>query len=514
MKIAITINEILIPKKLFSAKLDKELEYDSALPDYCPDIARLIKVDCTPFTENCNIENGKATVNGKAVYDVLYETDYKNRLRCCTFTQDFSLSVPVPSGAENPYAFCNCSCEKISCKLLSPRRLLLKSSLSAAMTMEGDISAKALNVTDGKDIFFRKKTIGFEGRTSLYTENFHFSDSLGLAQSEKSIGEIVCGTVTLQPPQTVYSPSRAEIKTTALIHALCEEENNEGKYFMALKSIPVNIELQNDAIEDFKHISAELEATDIQLSPELDQYGESRMIKASFSVTANLKINEPKAFTVADDMFEKDFDSTLIKGTTKMPQLFNQTESGFSAEGKLPVMNPKPETILDANSKDYGAIIEKAEGGINVSGNFITTLLTETQEGIFSFDHSVPYNQFVAMEFPESGGDISAKTYPVETIATLHSDGSATARIIAITKITVCNETEETFVSEVSKRIPREAVNEGASLVYCFPQQGENLWSVAKLYRASPDEISKANPKLFDESGAIISNGEPILIKS
>ncbi len=514
MKIAITINEILIPKKLFSAKLDKELEFDSALPDYCPDIARLIKVDCTPFTEGCNMENGKVVVNGKAVYDVLYETDYKNRLRCCTFAQDFSVSVPIPAGAENPYAFCNCGCERISCKLLSPRRLLLKASLWADMTMEGDLPAKALNVDEGRDIFFKKKTIGFEGRTALYNESFHFSDSLGLAQSEKSIGEIVCGTVTLQPPQAVYSPSRAEIKTTALVHALCEEENNEGKYFMVLKSIPVNIEMQNDAIEDFKHISAELTATDIELAPELDQYGESRMIKASFSVSVNLKINEPKAFTVADDMFEKEFDSSFTMGTAKMPQLFAQTESGFSAEGKLPVMNPKPEAILDANSKDYGATIERADGGINVSGNFITTLLAETQEGIFSFDHSVPYNQFVAMELPKNGGDISVKTYPMETIATLHSDGSATARIIAITKITVHDEAEEIFVSEVSKRIPRENVKEGASLVYCFPQQGEDLWSVAKLYRASPEDISKANPKIFDESGAIISKGEPILIKS
>lgn len=203
MKIAITINEILIPKKLFSAKLDKELEFDSALPDYCPDIARLIKVDCTPFTEGCNMENGKVVVNGKAVYDVLYETDYKNRLRCCTFAQDFSISVPIPAGAENPYAFCNCGCERISCKLLSPRRLLLKASLWADMTMEGDLPAKALNVDEGRDIFFKKKTIGFEGRTALYNESFHFSDSLGLAQSEKSIGEIVCGTVTLQPPQAV-----------------------------------------------------------------------------------------------------------------------------------------------------------------------------------------------------------------------------------------------------------------------------------------------------------------------
>ena len=93
---SIITNEILIPKKIFSSKVDKDLDFDSSLPDFCPDIARIVKVDCTPFSESCTISDGKAVLKGKVVYDILYETDYKNRLRCCNFTQEFSHSVPIP----------------------------------------------------------------------------------------------------------------------------------------------------------------------------------------------------------------------------------------------------------------------------------------------------------------------------------------------------------------------------------------------------------------------------------
>lgn len=512
---AVTTNEILIPKKIFSSRIDKDLEFDSALPEYCPDIARIVKVDCTPFTESCDCADGKATVKGKAVYDILYETDYKNRLRCCSFTQEFSQSIPIPrSGAADISAFCSVRCERIGCKLLSPRRVVVKSTLGAQFDIEGEIPVKAVAVSENKETFFRKKTVGFHGRTRLHEGNYKFGDQLALAQSEKSIGEIVCGNVTLQAPQVTISPERAEIKSVATVHALCEEENGEGKYFMSLKTLPISIEYTNDAIEDFKHITVDLEPCDAEFSPELDQYGENRIIKAAFSVKMSMRINEPKACTVADDMFEKGYDSVPIKGSVSMPHLHSQTETGFSAEAKPGAMMPKPEAILDSGARDYGSAVERTEGGVTVSGAFIVTLLADTAEGIHSFDHSIPYSQFIPLELPEGNVSVVADTTPSEVITTLHSDGSATVRVIASARIYVYTESEEEFITEITKRTARQAADDGVMLVYCFPKKDEDLWSIAKLYRTDPDSIADTNPSYFDESGKPIDCGKPILINA
>ena len=511
---AITTSDLLIPKKVISTKIDKELEFDSPLPEYCPDIARIIKVDCTPFAEGCSIADGKVTVTGKAVYDVLYETDYKSRLRCCNFTQEFSQSIPIPrSDAENITAFCDIVCEKIGCKLLSPRRLVVKSTLNAHFEIEGESSVKALSVNEDKETFFRKKTIGFDGRTLLHEGNYKFGDSLPLAQSEKSIGEIICGNVVLQAPQITLSPGRAEIKSSASVHALCEEEDSEGKYFMSVKTLPINIEYTNDAIEDYKNISVTLEASDAEFSPELDQYGESRVIKTSFGVKMCMKINEPKAYTVAEDMFEKDFDSIPVVANAVLPHLSSKNETSFSAESKLSPMTPQPETLLDSSARDYGSTVEVNEDGITVDGAFIVTLLADTAEGIQSFDHSIPYRQFIPLELPQCKTSVVADTTPLEVISTLHSDGSATVRVIATARVYIYTESEETFISEVTKRTSREAADESSMLIYCFPKKDEDLWSIAKLYRADPESIIVANPNRFDNMGTLLESGKPILIK-
>ena len=486
---SISTYEISVPKKIYSPTVDKDLEFDSTLPEHCPDIARIIKVDCTPFVESCTISDGQSTVIGKAVYDLLYETDYKNRLRCCSFTQDFSISTPISKGdISNLSAFSRVCCEKISCRLLSPRRVIIKSSLCADFDIEGESICKAIAIDEDGETFFRKKTVGFDGRESIYQSDYSFSELLPLAQSEKCIGEIVCGSITLQSPQINIQNGIAEIRTTATIHTLCEEENNEGKYYASAKTMPLNIEYQNEAIGDYKSIRTELIPFGAEFVPELDQYGESRVIKTSFSIRVNMHISEPKAYSVADDMFEKNHDSTPVVASISLPH-----------------------TIAKSSVRDFGTTVEITDEGAVLSGNLIATLLVDTAEGIYSFDHPIPFRQILG-DFSDRDDVVTATTGPFDSVVTLHSDGSASLRIISDAQLFVRAESKESFLSDVSKRTPRQVESEDSVLIYCFPKKNEDLWSVAKLYRVDPESITTANPNRFDEQGIITDSGKPILI--
>lgn len=515
MKIGITTNEILIPKKIFSSTVDKDLELDAPVPEYCPDIARIVKVDCTPFVEGCDVADGKAAVRGRVVYDVLYETDYKNRLRCVSFTQELAHTLALPrTDASNADADCFISCERIGCRLLSPRRLIIKATLGIRLDVEGETTLSALSVNEDESTFFRKKTIGFDGRTKRHTEVFKFGDSLPLAQSEKSIGEIVCGSISLQPPQLVVSQGRAEIRTTATLHALYEEENGEGRYLTTQKSFPITLEHQNGDIEDFKRISVKLEPFDAEFTPELDQYGESRVIKTSFSVGMKLHVTEPKAYTVAEDVFERGYDSTPVMGKVSLPYRSAFGESAFSEEAKIPASIPKAVSLLDASARDGGGNAELSDGGVTVKGVFLVTLLSETAEGITSNDVSLPYSRFFALELPESVSFVAHETEIAEVIPTFHSDGSATVKVIASARISAYSEKEEELVTSLTKRVARESSDDVPSLVFCYPSKGERLWDIAKLYRASPESIRSSNPSCFDEQGVAQDTCTPILIKA
>ncbi len=471
-------------------------------------------MDCTPFCEACELDDAKATAKGRVVYDVLYETDYKSRLRCCSFTQEFSQSVPISKSDKQPInAFCNITCERINCKLLSPRRIVIKTTLGTQFEIEGISSLKALAVNEDTDTFFRKKEVHCEGQTELYEEAYHFSESFPLSQNEKCIGEIVCGSISLQRPQVTVSNGQADIKTIASIHTLCEEENNEGRYYMSVKTMPINIEYQNSAIDADKRLSVTLEPSGAEFSQELDQYGENRIIKMEFSVKMKLKASCETEYALATDMFEKEFDGVNIVSTASFPTLFSKTDIGFSEEMKTEPLMPLPVNILDTTVVCRGTSVEKTESGVFANGVFSVTMLYESEEGIQSADRVIQFEREFALDLPEAEPDIVAETYPIEVQSTLHSDGSVSLRVVASTNIAVYAENEESFISDVAKRTSIEADDESCSMIYCFPKEGEDIWDIAKYYRACPDTILDMNRSLFDENRKAIAQGKPILIK-
>lgn len=511
---AIITNEIAVPKKLFGAKVDKELEFDSQIPEFCPDIARLIKVDCTPFAESCEIDDSKAVVKGKAVYDVLYETDYKSRLRCCSFTQEFTQSIPLPrTNTENTSAFCKVGCERINCKLLSPRRLVIKATLGTALEAEGSTPVKVVAVSEDKDTFFCNKTLTYEGESVHFTETYRFGDSFPLTQSEKAIGETVCGNIYLQQPQLTLSEGHAEIKSVASVHVLCEEESNEGRYYVSVKTLPINIDYANELIDSEKHISVMLDVVSPEFSHELDQYGESRVIKADFSVRMQMKLNSQEEFSVADDVFEKEFDGTPVVSSAILPKLFSVSDIGFSEEDKIDPLMPSAVNILDTSVKCRSGSVGTNEEGVTASGSFIVTMIYESEDGIHSIDKSIPFDRSFPCELPDHGVAVSAETYPIEIQSSLHPDGSVSLRVVASTRVSIFSETEESFVSDVIKRTPCKRPTEDCTLVYCFPKEGEPLWEIAKHYKVSPKSILDANRSLFDENEKAVGSEGPILIK-
>ncbi len=490
------------------------MEFDTPLADYCPDIARLIRVDCTPFAEKWAVEGDKAVVSGKAVYDLLYETDYKNKLKYCSFTQDFSCTVPVPRNFKGDISvFGDVKCKRINCKLLSPRRIIIRCTLGADFGLETDVMLKAVAVNEDGESYFCKKNIDFLGRTQALGETFRINDTVILSQAEKNIGEIVCGKVVLQEPQIALTAGNAEIKTTADIFALCEEEAEEGKYFCVTKSLPVTLNLRNDSIEDFKQVSADISPRNPSFTADLDQYGESRVIKADLEIYARLKVKEPNTYTVATDLFEKGFDGVCINGTGEIPKDMPLSSNGFSIEAKFSELVPRPTGILQWDVLPSETAAEPYGEGIKIRGAFNLSVLAQTAEGIYNFDQSVPFEQDIEVDLPAAEYSVQAQVFPIEVMPALHSDGSITARIIASSKINLCYKESESFVADVAKRVPEAADASEPTLIYRFPQKGEELWDIAKAYKADPESILNANPECFDENGNLYQDTKPILIK-
>lgn len=505
--------QIRFPNRLMDTLLDKETEFDGSLPDYCPDVTRLVRVDCTPYVDACDIGNDKAHISGRVVYDVLYETDRKNKLRYCSFTQEFHHSADLPRNElESLYGECTASCCKITCRMLSPRRLVLHARLELHVTVCGEAVHRLLSTEPTDGVFFRKKTFRYDAPAETVRSEVRFDETLSLLQGEKNIGDLIFGSVSLQPPQVTASQGSLTAKTVAIVKVLYETEDAEGGYCMSAKNVPLSVTLEDPAIEEGKHCAVSLAVANSSILPELDQYGENRLLKAGFTVNASATLTGTREVEAADDLFSADYVDTVERTELSVPRLAEAIDRSFTVDLKLPADEPLFTSLYDTSVRAGRIRATQAEGGIELAGTLTVSMLGDGSDGMQHRDYTEEFVQFVPADVPADCSDMTAEVTPFEVLPTLHSDGSISARVICNARLSLCAKEAVSFLSDVTKQTELDHTEDAYTVAYFFPARTDDLWSVAKKYRVDPERLRLANPAAFDELGRLVSGTKTLTV--
>jgi len=170
--------EIPIFRNVFCGDIDRESEKELSLPDYCPDISRIIRMDATPYIENKTVNGDKCTVEGTYVYNMLYESDYNASLSYAAFSVPFSEKIDIKdAGIENETAV-KIKVKRIGCKLINPRKLAVRT--KSVLTVSVKSIKKAL-ITDTAslpdNVFTQKEVISWEETENGKEYQFDFNES-------------------------------------------------------------------------------------------------------------------------------------------------------------------------------------------------------------------------------------------------------------------------------------------------------------------------------------------------
>ncbi len=116
------------PLTVLDTVAEQLADVDLTLPDYCPDIEKILKCTLNPGIRSKTLSGGQLQIDG--VVNVLYVESEKKTIRCCEQTVTFSQSFPVRDADENYIILTKTKSEYINCRALSPRRLVMHGAFS------------------------------------------------------------------------------------------------------------------------------------------------------------------------------------------------------------------------------------------------------------------------------------------------------------------------------------------------------------------------------------------------
>ena len=114
---------------------EQTVEKDIVLPDYCPDVFRILKCRVIPKVVSQSINGDRLTVDTEAVIRVLYLSQSSGKINLIESKQSYSKTLELGGDAAAPIVSACAKAEQVSCRVVNQRRVDIRGVFSVKVNV-------------------------------------------------------------------------------------------------------------------------------------------------------------------------------------------------------------------------------------------------------------------------------------------------------------------------------------------------------------------------------------------
>ena len=461
---------------------------ETVVPDYCPDIARIIDAEGRAFLHRREVSGGRAEVSGVVRLTLLYVPDGEGGIR------SLALSLPFTAQAEGMgEAVCllaEAGVESLETRLLNPRKVFTRCRLTvrvspcrpAPLQFSSDVSAPPeLGLEKRQEC--RKTTL----LTRVAEKDFTFSDTWGLSAGREGAAEILAGRCTPLVGDCKLLGGKLLVKGAFSLSVLYRTAG--GKCCSAAGELPFSqiLELGGEEPEAAAEVRLQLSGCDIQLAA---GEGEGRSLSVTLSLHAVALLRREVELTLLRDLYSTAYELSY----EAEPLLLTEYEDlGVRRQSvrELLEVGVVAETLLDVSVR-CGAVtaLREGEGGSLRCTCRIRALYLDEGGAPLAAERSVEVS--CPMDWPEDGRLEATVCCPEEPQGSLGERGIE-LRFALEFRAQCCRTRKRASIAAAHwEETPLELAGL-PSLVLRSLGPEEELWDLAKRCRSTIPVILAAN---------------------
>lgn len=499
-----------LSETLFEGCQEQPVDLDFNLPDYCPDVQKILKCQVCPRITGRNISADRLDVDGIAIVRLLYIDAVKMCVRCCEHSLPFSSSFNLKSSPQNAVVFTKTKIEYVNCRALSPRRLDIHGAFSICAKVVGKESHEIVTGIEQSDIEEKKKTIVVGSVTGIGQDQFSIEEVMELNPGKPEIESIVRTDVSVAVSDYKTVANKLVIKGEATVRVLYVSDLDQGNLETIEYSIPISQIVDVDGIDDDCVCDVNLEVLNYDIRTQADGSGEDNLLAIELKLVATAIAYTDSEVNILTDAYSRTYDTELEYKQITIPRLAECIDEVYISKETLEIENENVSQVIDIWS-DISSINAKLEDeSLVFTGKFNACILACNEESktfyverMIDFTHSVPWTN--------KSKSIECKPNICILSMSYRITGSGDLELRTEVKIDA-----PVYEMNVHKFINGIYVNEDklrkkdsdAALTIYYADQGEDLWDIAREYCTSVDAIKNEN----ELDGEILENRKMLLI--
>lgn len=470
-------------------KLCKQIRIDCKTELSSEEISSVLTVTAWSVITESEIQNGKIHYGGKTVFYISYVCADGN-LKKCECGSEFKGVLNEQTFRDDARLFVNAKIDKTDFDL-SGTKLSAGAYVTVCFSVGEHVEGQALcggdNVIIKEDQIVNVKSCGVKTGVFPIEEEFEISFPIAEVLSH-----------TAQPVLTAVQSGVGVIIVDGqvLLSVIALQKNQKKDIIKENKAIPFRMEIEcEDAMPNMRAV-ARVKERSHKIDVNVDEEGGKSVLSASISVCLEGESFFEQSLTVASDAFSTQREVEVSKSNLTYccsgePCYCTATVQGRAQTDELPI----GAVVLAVGNECAEGVSVQLEGcKVTVSGVLSTTAFFRDGEGlVFARKLETPF--LTQLECAFEG---------VYSLDACVKAKNARARIVSLSELEIDADLDFTVYPESQKSVKiieeikdlgEKKQNDAGISVY-IPEDGEELWSLAKRLNVCPKSLVETNSDL------------------
>ncbi len=481
-----------------SSGYEQAIELDYILPDYYPDIFRVLKCRMSPRIVSQSVNGDKLNLQLDAKLKVMYVSENSNKVCCVEQKLTYTRTCEIPLGLKNPCITASVKPDYINCRAVNQRRLDMRGAATIRVNICGDKSRTAISGAVGGGVQLLCESVTYPTARLNASKRITIVEELELGDAKPPVSAVLRNDCIAAVSEMKIVSGKLVLKGEAFVNMLYSCDEGEGSVESMRFSVPFSQIIDVEGLDERYDCRAGI----LQSSCEILVKGDERKtLECEIVLFVQCKAVRYETGELATDVYstkcgvEAEISEEKIESVpVSVCEPHSQTARLVCRDGEIAAVYDSRCAVSNVSGRysfDKNCLI--------VGGNLTFSLLGKNESGAPVYlETDAAFEHCIESECVTQDSVIEPRVELVGCSYTL-----ADAETVEIkADLSICGEVfkqiTKKLVTDIKLTDSAPDKSRTAALTLCYAKEGERVWDIAKRYLIPVSAVMTENDLAAD----------------
>lgn len=477
---------------VFESSAEVPIDIDFNLPDYCPEVSRILKCRAVSRISSKSADSRNITVDGSVTVTLIY-ADEENGINSYEYQYPFSKAFEVPEDISGAAVTAKTRCEYINCRAVTERKIDIHGAVSIKVRAQRRQNRDIICDIDDENIEVRRTSAPATMPITRAEKYIVLEEEIEVGNSQPDIGCLIRYDGAVAVLDCKLLAGKAMIKGETVINLLYRGE--QGDIQSLDSKIPFSALLELDGAGEDCECETNAYIAYLEIKPRFNSSGVARSFSLDSKICLGVAAYCNNDVEVITDAYSRKYEARIISEDVCFNKLVLSINDTFITKGQAEFAGDMISGIIDLWCEPKNEAARFENDCLVVTGQISANIIATDESGAPVY-YEKPIDYEYRYKMPDDSDDLTATPDISVTSVSYNIIGENTVEIkpqIAINaKIYECRKMSLVNDISVNEEKLLDKDSRGAMTVY-FAEAGESLWDISRKYLADILEVRRLN---------------------